>query len=260
MQYVLFVLAVLSVAADDPPKIEDKELAKLVADIKQKPSTKEKLEAIRKIQEIGPKAKEASYTLCNTLATHRNEQLRLAAAEALERVNPELAKLVVPACTDGAEKVRIDYIQRIEQMGPQAHDAKPVLLARLLKSNDGYGEYVACVVALSATCPADKDVYDLLLRTTQHRREYVRATAVIRLPKMEVEDHAKGVKAVATVLRADTSAENRVAAAKSLGEYGREARSAIDQLRLARGDKVAEVRETADAAIKQIEAQLANEK
>lgn len=253
------LLLLILLGADKPPKIESPRVAKLVSDLNSNISVSEKLKVIHTLGVFGADGKEASFALCNTLATSRSQEIRLATSEALEKVNPELAKLVIPICTDENVNIRVEYIHRIEKLGSDGHDAKLALLARLQRTEEGNHEHTVLVVALATTCRRDQDVYDLLLKLSQHRQPVTRLTSIEQIPKMELKDHSKGVKALVTVLKVDNFEHHRVAAAKSLGDLGKDAKDAIPQLRNSRGDKNARVRDAADAAIKQIETQLADE-
>src|SRR5205807_219338 len=62
-------------------------------------TTTERLDAVERLGAIGEDASDASRALCEALLD-KSQKVQLGAAEALERVNPVLHKLVIPIMVD----------------------------------------------------------------------------------------------------------------------------------------------------------------
>jgi HEAT repeat protein len=220
-------------------------IAKLTAGLKNvKPA--ERVSACKALGELGAKGKAASRDLCSALMDS-SRQVRLAAADALEKVNPAVAKLAITILIDNNYNARLKAVQRVADLKAEGNPAVPVLLHFKQQSHDGG----AIVSALVAVAPEEKQIASLL--TTWLVRDTdpgVRLAVARLLPQME--DGKAGIPALIIALKADQSEAVQIAVARTLGEFGRDAKDAVPVLELAKRASSARLREAAENALDRI--------
>jgi HEAT repeat protein len=206
----------------------------------------DRLQAIDALARLGPKAKAASRPLCESLFDP-SVRVRLAAAEALEKVNPTLHRLVIPVLVDKELENRLECVRKIGELGPEGNPAVPVLLW----FKDQYPGGSLIVEALAAIAPDERSVTaQAAAWLTSDRDPYVRLAAVKALPRMAgARDQ---VRALVYALRSDSVDAVRAAAANALGDLGPDGKDVRTALQLAKTDASAQVREAAERALAKI--------
>src|SRR5262249_2658656 len=112
-------------------------------------------DALAKLEEKG---KAASRPLCEALLDV-NQKVRLAAAAALEKVNPTIYPLVLPALVDDSWSNRQAAIAKIERLGLEGKPAVPILLYfKERVGKDQVADPSLLVHALAATAPDEKAI------------------------------------------------------------------------------------------------------
>jgi len=208
---------------------------------------------------IGPAAASASRDLCKTLVD-RNADVRQAASESLESVNPVLRELVLPIAVDQNVNLRIKYLKKIRESGAIGKLAIPVVqfrltqLARILDS----GEALECLTTLVAIGNDESDVHKVTLALA-NRRQFpsMSKLAVSLLPALKVADHTKDVELLKSLLSAE-DAEMVLISLGALGRLGRHSFPALDPIRKLKGHSLTSIRIAADHALAAIDSDLTN--
>jgi HEAT repeat protein len=207
----------------------------------------DRLKAIDAVAQMGPRGRAASRALCSSLLDP-NLRVRLAAAEALDKVNPTLHRLVIPILVDKELDTRLDCLREIGRLGPAGSAAVPIVV-HFKQQYLGGGLAVEVLAAIAADDPSVTAKMAGWL--TSDPDPYVRLAVLKALPRMAgARNH---VRAVAQALRANPVDAVRAAAASALGELGPDARDVERALQLAKADASAQVREAAEGALEKIQ-------
>jgi len=231
---------------DTSLKASEALVAPLIKDLKHQ-RVADRLKAIGAVAQLGPRGKAASRALCESLLDS-NTRVRLAAAEALDRVNPALHRLVIPIMVDKELENRLECARKIGELGPEGKPAVPVVVYFKQQYRGGG----LTVEVLAAIAPDDKAVTAKVAAwLTSDNDPYVRLAAVKVLPHMAgAKDH---VRALVQVLRGDAVDAVRAAAASALGDLGADTKDADRLLRMAKTDASAQVREAAERALEKMQ-------
>jgi HEAT repeat protein len=207
-------------------------------------STTERLDAVERLGAIGEDASDASRALCEALLD-KSQKVQLAAAEALERVNPVVHRLVIPIMVDQNPASRLKAVVELGRLKEEGSPAIPVVLyfkeafggttavhggtAQYQSSgmrqrtrhfdtrNRAYGKSGDLVAAevLDSIAPKDEAITAILVKwVTADEDPAVREFACQRLA--ERDGGRKGFEALSSALRTDSDVLVRIAAAKSL--------------------------------------------
>jgi HEAT repeat protein len=239
--------ATATAARDDSAERESEALvAPFVKDFRhQKLHTR--LQAIEAVARLGPQGRAASRALCDALLD-LNPRIRLAAALALDKVNPTLHRLVIPILVDKELDTRLECLRKVGRLGPAGSAAVPVVVYFKQQYLGG----AVAVDVLAAIAPDDPSVTAKMAAwLTSDPDPYVRLLAVKALPHMA--DAKSQVRALVQSLRTDPVDAVRATAASALGDLGADARDADRGLRMAKADASAQVREAAERALEKIQ-------
>jgi hypothetical protein len=231
----------------------------------------ERINAAKAIGAMGPAvAADATRDLCAALV-EKNASVRLAAAEALEKVNPTFHKIVFPIAADDSDETRLAGLALLKEMGRKANDAVPIVAFRVdwAATHSNKAQHVrASAVRESLVCldvlyeigkddAETKSLMTAIAATGDH--ESTRAVALRYLPILDIDDRKRVVAILTTAARADTDA-NKIVAMQGLAKFGADAGSAVDVLRNAKGSGNSQVREAASKALEVIEKRVAEKK
>lgn len=264
--------------APEKPPAAEKPLDRLVRRLREGPRGDQIL-AAQEIGKLGEEGKPASRALC-VAAVNDREEVRLAALEALEKVNPTLHKHVVRLLVDGNFQRQLDATHALAKMPKDALPATPVLLARCQKHRPSplYAPtyrvmLVEDLKTLVALAPDDREVITMLMSicSDKNPKHYVslemREAAVQGLlaigkahPRLRKEMVPGIIAAVSgrsptpgapPGAPPDAYAASVVAIA-ALGEFGADARDAIPMLNKLKLSPEEGVRDAATAALEKI--------
>jgi HEAT repeat protein len=177
---------------------------------------------------IGSENPEVVPALAKILADDPDVEARHVAALALLKVGPAARAAVselAEALADEHPSVRMNAALVLLQLGPQARQAVPALIAAVefKRNRTNLGLFNSTIQEVAA-------------------RALGAASA----------GSSVGVAVLTNGLKAAYSTESRMAFASALGKVGPPARPAVPQLRALLSDKAQEVREAAEAALKNI--------
>lgn len=200
-------------------------------------------------------AKEAVPNLIACLKD-READVRRAAAFALARMG-SLAEPAVPALTelvagDPQKAVRKEAAKTLGGLGPKAVAAVPALIKSLQDSDAEIR--LQSAITLGQIGPDASAALPELIKATKEKNNDVRCEAIHSLGRLGKAGHA-AIPDLIRIVRDDEVAEVRLAAIQELGEFGPDAKEAIDALTVASKDGRLAIREAAADALKKIRKQ-----
>lgn len=216
---------------------------------------------------MGEKANAARPDLCVALAD-RHAEVRQAAAEAIEKIDPKLYQFVMPMLVDADSYKRVERIRSVSSSKEFAKIVYPVILAKARSmmrgtpspaNASGYidDEFHAYVDTVLSIGKADEDGNDLILQIAGDRRYGELSLRCLRsFPNLSASDPKRRVDLLVSAVKARGIPGKRNAI-PALGEMGRHAKGTIDMLRKEKGNSDSYIREHANLAIKAIEDDLA---
>lgn len=240
----------------------DAKVAALVMQLAKGKTGADRVKAADELAKLGEKAKAASGPLVNGLFDPAT-QVRLAALDALKKVNPTLhgpvAALVTPLTEFDFEgfnpRDRLPHaaVAALAKLGAEGKAAVPVLVFYKREiSRPGGWPYVPAVVNLLAAMGDDEPVAvaALVQGLTKDADAGARLAAAQGLSR--VKPTKEVVAVLAAALRGDPEAEVRLAAVTALAKYGADAKAALKSIEAAKMDPDPRVREAARDAIDKI--------
>jgi hypothetical protein len=226
-------------------------------------SQEERIKALEALGKLGPPVKDVAGRTVAQCMFDRNPTVGLKAADALERIDPAVGKDCRTIVSADKKHIQ-ESIKAIGQLGKDATSAVPILIhvvRRLLetahigldlaKPNE---VAAAAIQALVAIAPGEKGLTAHFVNWLNAPDETVRLVIVIGLPRLEQANKEDKQLAVTGLKRqlADNSVKVRGAAADGLGEFGADAKAAVEALEKARGDRDMGVRDSAKRALDKI--------
>jgi HEAT repeat protein len=212
------------------------------------PQTPVRLQAAKALAAMGTTAKAAIPALAKVLEADKSPDVRSESVLALSKMGTD-ARAALPsleaALKDPSLDVRLGILSAIESIGPDAKGVAPLLVKTLKEKNRDYRAGV--IKALGAIGPeAAKDTLEPLISSLQEA--HLRPDATEALGKM-----GKPAVKPLTILLITRDPNIRICAVVALGEIGPDAKTAVDLLnRLAKFDRVPEIRDAAKEAVKKI--------
>ena len=177
---------------------------------------------------------------------------RMGAAFAIAQIRPvppDAVALLRPYLKAAAPEVRAGAIGHLGQMGADAKDVIPDLVAML--SDKVHSELVRQEIA-TALGEIGEPAVPAILECAKHKSAVTRRWSAVILGKMK-SPPGDAVPTLARLLSKDPESEVRTAAAKALGEFGPDADSVVSVLQQsASTDRNMEVRNAAFEALKKI--------
>jgi HEAT repeat protein len=208
-----------------------------------------KITACRTLGELGREGKGASRVLCWTL-NDANEKIRLAAVDALQKVNPTIAELAITIMVDNNGSRRFDAVRKVTELGADGNAAVPALL-HFMSQQGGHRPMV--VKALAAVAHDEKEITKLFVNWLARETDPSLLLAVVEaLPRME--DGRMGIPTLAAVVQTYPREQVQIAAIKALADFGSEAKDAAAVLRAKGLDQSSQVRAAAQEALEKITA------
>ncbi len=255
---------------DEKPKSEDQpkpgSLAAMIRDLN-KGESAARIRAAEQLGKMGEAAKPAARALCSA-ATDDSKEIRGAAIEALEKVEPSLAEPVTTLLVDGQNSYAA--AQQIGRMGEKASPAIHVLIwnARHLT-----GPASIDIEALAKVGPTDPEavraIIDFALSQIDLRGRKgttEKETALSVLGQLGQNQGSLRQEIVACLVKALTACEagldgqqryyhqtSALAAIGSLAEYGPDAKEAIPALRRLKLNSDIQIRQATAAALEKID-------
>jgi HEAT repeat protein len=227
-------------------------------------STEDRIKALEALGKLGPKVKDAAGRAVAQCMLDRNKRVGLKALDALEKIDPAIAKECNAIVVIDNEHC-LTSIQALGRLGKDARSATPILMhvAATLLEPHGVGLRVskpvdlaaAAIQALVAIAPEEKGLARRFLTWMEAPDEGVRLTIVIGLPRLEQlgkEDKQHAISGLLKQLKVAPWEKVRTAAADALGEFGPEAKAAVEALENAKGDRNEGVRQSARRALSRI--------
>jgi hypothetical protein len=237
-------------------------VAAIVTQLAKGKTAADRVKAAEELATLSEKAKAASGPLVNSLFDP-STQVRLAALDALKKVNPTLhgpvAALVTPLTEFDFEgfnpRDRLPHaaVATLAKLGAEGRAALPVLIFYKREiSRPGGWPYVPAVVNVIAAMGSDDPaaVAALVQGLTKDADAGGRLAAAQGLAGVKPTKEA--IAALATTLRGDPEAEVRLAAVTALGKFGADAKAALKTVEAARMDPDQRVREAARDALDKI--------
>jgi hypothetical protein len=236
----------------------DTQVATRVVDLARKlrrgTPNRERIQAAGELAKLEERGKPASRDLCQALADELRagaagrREVKLALAEALEKVNPPLHRSVITLVVDDSVLNRSRALQQIHDMEAEGKPAVPLIL--YVRDREHGGAFL--VETLAAVAPDEKRVTDLFAAWLQRDRDAAtRAACAAALARVE----GGKAKAAALVFALRDQVEAvQVAAATALGDLGVDTPAVLQALALAKTDHSERVREAAQAALEKIKA------
>ncbi len=227
-----------------------------------------RVHAAQELARMGESAKPAARALCSA-ATSDSKEVRQAAIEALEKVQPDLAKPVTTLLVDANNS----YLaaQQIAEMGDSAAPAIPVVIWNFRHLN---GDVVFDIEALAKIGPMDSEavgaIIDAAASPTDHLGQKLgieQEPALTELGKLTQNHGSLRREIVTCLVKTITDCEaglggkggpyyytnSALAAMGSLGEYGSDAKDAIPALKRLKLNANLQIREAAASALEKID-------
>lgn len=206
--------------------------------------------AAEEIGKLGKKGRPATKAVCQALFDPM-PRVALAAADALQKIAPDLHPLIIPIIVDKNMTVRMDAVEKLGNLREDATPALPVLVW-FRQQRESTGTPVAVLKAIYLTNATDPEATKLFAAwlardRASGAREYIATT----LPKME--GGKKYVKNLVASAQTDPHPAVRMAAVKALGEFGPDAKEAVDLLRVLKVSGSQDLREEAGKALLRID-------
>jgi HEAT repeat protein len=193
------------------------------------PDTDARRRAVFALGSIGPEASEAIPTLATLMLEDPDTLVRVDASLALSKMDPA-SKAAIPSLTQALDDkepfVRMNAAMALFRLGPEARPAIPAL------------------------CKALKDDNNQSAPGAFHYS--VQGMAALALGRASAGS-ADAVPALTAALESAETPDQRIAVARALGEVGPLAHPAVPQLKTMLKDKDADVRQTVEQALQQIE-------
>jgi HEAT repeat protein len=257
----------------------ESKVSRLVRDLK----SENRAARIRAAEELGKmkeQGKPAARALCET-ALNTDQELRLAALEALEKIHPSLYKSVATLLLDREQHNQAQAARAIKLMGQEGNAATPVLLSHLKASYTprqevngrffpgNVNEHLAVMdmAALQAVAADEPETVSLMIELATFEGQFgeggqIRQAAIAALAELAKKQRDRR-PAIVKALVAAAQFQSRVAgwqdqqtciaAINALGAIGPDARQAIPELKKLKLSPDKSIREAASAAVEQIE-------
>jgi len=238
------------------------QLKQYIADLHSNVTAK-RVTALKSLAELGPAARDEAGARVAQAMMDPDKSVRLAAQDALEKIDPVIAKECLTLLVDHSHQQ--PALAAIKASGPeQGKVAVPILLALMNKPDavsprsrktPSSGPFRAEIVEVLALIASDdpkmaSHFYQWMLSSDRR----VQAAAISGMPHIQhIDNYGPVVMRLCQLLR--TNDPNiRYLAARAIGDFGSHASSAEKTLRLATSDPDKRVREEATAALEKIKA------
>lgn len=213
------------------------------------PNITDRINACNAIMELGEKARPATRLLCEAILDN-NPKVRLAASDALEKVNPNLHAVAVPLIIDKAVEQRIEALRKLHTMSGDASPAIPLVLWYGQHQQDGAGLLVVKTLsAIGASDPLVTRQFSIAL--LNDKEPLIRKEIAKSLPMMA--GAKQYVNSLSQSARSDRDDGVRIASIIALGDIGPDAKSAVKILKQLKTDSSAGVRDAAAKSLARIE-------
>jgi hypothetical protein len=249
-----------------PPLEDEKVLSEARRWLKQLDGTfpsEDRIKALEALGKLGPPVKDVAGRTVAQCMFDRNPTVGLKAADAMERIDPAVGKDCRTIVSTDKEHI-LESIKALGQLGKDAKSAIPILVhvVRRLLETGQVGLHLAkpnevaaaAIQALVTIAPGEKGLTAHFVNWLNAPDETVRLVIVIGLPRLEQGNKEDKQLAVTGLKRqlADNSVKVRGAAADGLGDFGPDAKGALEALEKARGDRDRGVRDSAKRALDKI--------
>jgi HEAT repeat protein len=243
-------------AADPEPQLTP-QVADLCQQLDFRKPAKTRIQAAAELGKLGERGKPASRALCQSLADEMRagvvgrREVRMAMAEALEKVNPPLYQSVIPVIVDSSGANRQQALEQILAPETEGKPAVPIVLYIRDRERGGRqrdGGFLVSVLA--AIAPDEKPITNLFAKWLARDRDpQVRVACAEALARVQ-----GGRDKIADLVSAtrDPAEGVRVAAVVSLGELGVAKPIVLKALALAKTDPSAQVRRVAQVAMEKL--------
>jgi hypothetical protein len=233
----------------------------LVKQLDLKDSEALQLKALDELGKKGPAVKDvAGRAVAKCMLG--NPEIGRKALEALEKIDPSVAKechAIVIIDPDHC----LASIQSLERLGKDAKSATPILIHVAAKLAPRIGPEAtkpsevaaAAIRALAAIAPEEKGLARQFAKWMDTPNKLVKFETVAALPRLKLtkDDKERAVPALVKQLKGAPWEEVRVAAADTLGEFGPDAKDAVEALKTTYADdKKESVRQSAKQALTKI--------
>jgi chemotaxis protein histidine kinase CheA len=232
--------------------------------------------AVLALAHIGSFASSCDYDLCEVLAFDPVPELKKAALEALDKVQPQLYPLAVTLTLPPENGDSGQYIRALKRLPGLGRGGLPLIAAQvqspsvggvLLRDGDWHALLMAHTAALAAIAANDDGGLAMLLALPESPLATSRKGSLPGLHSSlcrAVGEHADALGKAKPAARkvivpyfikllASAAEGNRQLAAESLGHFGPDAKAALPALRQMRFDPAEQVRNAVRAAIANIE-------
>ena len=236
------------------------QVAELVTQLAKGKVQADRVRAADDLRRMGRRAKGATAALCNALFDPATP-VKLAALDALKAVNPPVygpvATLVAPLTEADllfiGSSGRAEAVAALAKLGADGRAAVPILLwyKPQISKPGGWPQVPEVLDALAALAPDEPAVAALLVQSLS-KDGYGAARLSAARGLAGVKPTKEAVAALTTAVRGDPEPDVRLAAVKTLGKFGAEAKAALKVLEGARSDPDQRVREAARDALDKI--------
>jgi HEAT repeat protein len=267
----------------DPDEVpDDPSTPGLVEKLKSK-NAAERLEAVNVLAKLGKGAKSAARALCTLIVIDPAKEVRQAALDAIEKIEPSLAEPLTTLLVDTSVQNAALATRKIGGMGRAGVPAIPVLIwrarSRLGKGGDFCEEIIRALVQLG---PADRDALRAIINHVQSpvtevgipgssERERMVALEALGLSTVAKSDYRKEIVGflVKTLAQYEPQTADRrgrigrgplhdtdaplLIVIGSIAEYGPDSKDAVPVLKRLKLDRNIKVRQGAVAALEKID-------
>lgn len=246
----LALLPSQGVAQDKANPKDDEATAPLVKSLKSAKKASDKIAAIGKLADLGEKARPAADAVAEMLIDPM-EAVRVAAADAMEKIDPEVHKLLVIYVFDADQTKKSMALAELAKIKAKA--VLPILWRRMAMPTDPI--VFDTIVAID---PADPRVVEEVLRRVSlpaaagtdsgERNTYFRRSGLKHLDAVETTT----AKRVAALTAALVDKQTRVTVIESLAKFGPDAKAALPAILKYKLDGDAKVRDAVAKAVEEI--------
>jgi serine/threonine protein kinase len=226
-------------------------------------SEEARIAALKSLGKLGPRVKDKAGKAVAQCMVDPSGDVGRAARDALEKIDPAVVKECTAIIRDRDNELRLRSIQTLASLGKDGSSATPILMdvvEKVVGSRVRVPEpskvAAAAIQALLAIGSDDERLPRRLVKWMEVPDEQVQLACiagVTRVRWQSKDDKQAAVMSLRKELRAGNRPTVQAAAADALGDFGSDAKAAVEALKVAKGDPAAAVRESAERALAKIQ-------
>lgn len=245
------VLVLVTVLATVHCTFSDETKDKVERLIKQVRSTdhRVKAQAAKQLGELGEKAESAARAICECLR-YDNEDLKLAAVEALEKIDPIRSKIIIDAAISKNHIERMEAFEKMRRAGKDCAAAAGYLLPEMEQARNANKPYIEQLKTFVAIVDP-KEGFAVCQQILKGKRSNERTTAFVAVCGWAESNEAMRPQCIAAIIEHHET--HTTGAIDTLQKLAKDSKSALPLLRKLKVHPDGKIRDAATGAIRAIE-------